>query len=150
MPMQLSTNKPLTWKTCFPLAVVLAKRVSKLLSLSYRVCNSKEWFCTFSFLPNFITKTRTPLCMTHASRCSQYHHWQSCDGDRDEMLLCPIRAIKRYLSRKDWMLHFVLFSNREGEFGVLKHHLLWIRSVISHTYQSAADEDYRTAKVKAH
>ena len=60
-PLNLPSDKHFTWKTSFLLALVSAKRVSELHSLSFRVCHSHGWrFCTFSFLPDFESKTLNP------------------------------------------------------------------------------------------
>ena len=67
------------------------------------------------------------------------------DGDRDGMLLYPIRIIMRYQSRtKQFMPEcsrlFVSKTTRKKQ--VSKNTiLLWIRSVISHTSLSATDKD---------
>ena len=50
------------------------------------------------------------------------------DGDRKELLLCPISALKRYLTRTRAVsprnLVFVCVYVPAEEEGVLKHHLL--------------------------
>ena len=58
-PLKLSSNNHPSWKTCFLLALVSAKRVNELYSLSFQVRHSLGWrACTFSFLPNFVGKTQ--------------------------------------------------------------------------------------------
>ena len=63
--MKLSSNKHLTRKTCWLLALTLAIKVSKLHGLSYQLRYSEGWrSCIFSFVPNFVAKTQNPpvLC----------------------------------------------------------------------------------------
>ena len=61
-PLKLSSDKHLAWKTCFLLALALAKKVSELHGLSFQVCHSRGWqSCTFSFLLDFVAKTQNPL-----------------------------------------------------------------------------------------
>ena len=51
-PLKLAADKHLDWKMSFLLALVLAKRVSELHGLSFRVHHLCSWkFGTFSFLP---------------------------------------------------------------------------------------------------
>ena len=58
------TDRHLTLKTCFLLALASAKRVSKLHGLSYKVKHSRGLTsCTLSFLHSFVAKTQHPaLC----------------------------------------------------------------------------------------
>ena len=57
-PLKLASDKHLTWKTSFLLALVSAKSASKLHGISFRVRHSCRWkSCTFSFLLDFVAKT---------------------------------------------------------------------------------------------
>ena len=57
-PLKLTSDKHLTWKMSFLLALALAKRVGELHGLSFRVHYSSGWrSCAFSFLLDFVTKT---------------------------------------------------------------------------------------------
>ena len=63
----------------------------KLHSLSFRVCHSQGWrSCTFSLLPDFIAKTQNPFVPD--PRLDDF-----VDSDRDELFLCPIRALRKYV-----------------------------------------------------
>ena len=103
-PLKLTSDKHLTWKKSFLLALVSAKRVSELHGLSFRICHSCGWrSCTFSFLLGFIAKTQNPSVPD--SRFEEFTIPSLDDfvgGDRDE-LLCPICALRKYLS---WTEHF--------------------------------------------
>ena len=55
------------------------------------------------------------------------------DEHRNKMLLCPIRAFKRYLSRPE---SSTLFISTIKQKRVQSTNLFWIRLVISYTYQS--------------
>ena len=100
--MKSSSDKHLTWKTCFPVVLPSAKRVSELHGLSYIIVRySRGWrSCTFSFLLDFVAKKQN---LSVYDSCIDEFTLPSLadfvDGDRDEMLLCPIRTIKRYLIR---------------------------------------------------
>ena len=53
--------------------------------------------CTFSFFPNFVAKTQNPsVCETHFEEFTVPSLADLVDDDRDEMLLCPMRALKKY------------------------------------------------------
>ena len=102
-PLKLASDKHLTWKTSFLLAVASAKRVSELRSLALSVHHSRGWSsCTFFFLPDFVAKTQNPSVLD--SRFEEFSVPSLDDfvgGDRDELLLCPIRALRKYLSQME-------------------------------------------------
>ena len=79
---------------CILLALTLANRVSGLHGISFYVQHSQEWnSCTFSFVPDFVAKTQNSLI--HDPRFEVFTILSLdnfMDGDRDEFLLCPIRA----------------------------------------------------------
>ena len=98
-PLKLSADKHLTWKTCFLLALTLAKRVGELHGLSFRFYHSKgQRSCIFLFLPDFRAKTQNPSVSD--SLLEKFVVPSLADfmgGDRDKMVLFPIRAIQGYL-----------------------------------------------------
>ena len=102
-PLKLASDKHLTWKTSFLLALVSAKRVSELHGLSFRVHHSLGWRSfTFLFLPDFVAKTQNPSIPD--SRFEEFSVPSSDDfvkDDRGELLLCPICALRKYLSRTE-------------------------------------------------
>ena len=75
------------------------------------------------------------------------------DGDR-EMLLCPVRAVKWYISRTDQ--YFPASSNLFISNGRVKKYaskniiLSWLKSVIKETYRSASDSNCTAVKASAH
>ena len=71
------------------------------------VCYSRDWrSCTFSFLTLW-PRPKVLQCPTLTSMSSltvpSFEYF--VDGDRDELLLCPIRALWKYLS---WMEQYRL------------------------------------------
>ena len=132
------------------LALASTKKVSKLHNLFYQVRHLKGWkFSTFSFFPDFTS--------VYDSRFEEFiipSLADFMDEDREEMLLCPIRAFKRYFSRTEHLrpafsAPFVSTTKRKKRVSYNTIPLL-IRSVISHAYKSVTNEDYRTVKVKVH
>ena len=102
-PLKPASDKHLTWRTSFLLAFALAKRVNELYSLSFCVSNFLGWrSCTFTFLPDFVTKTQNPVVPNPLFDEFTIPSLDDfVDGDRDEFLLCPIRALCKYLSRSE-------------------------------------------------
>ena len=115
----------------------------------------KGWrSCTFSLVPDFLAKTQNPS--VHDFYFEEFTVPSLVDfvyRDRDEMLLCSIRAI-RYFSRAEqsWpecVSQSVLTTKRKK--GVCRNTiLLGIRLVISHAYLSVTNKDCRAVKVKTH
>ena len=108
----------------------------------------------FLFHSDLVVKTQNPLI--YDPRFKEFSIPSSGDfvgGDGDELLLCPIRALRKYLSCTEQYRAEVSnsFVSTKREKRVSQNTIsFWIRSVISHVYRSASDEDCRLVKVKAH
>ena len=91
-PLKLASDKHLTWKMSFLLALVSAKRVSELNCLSFLVHHSCGWgSVTFSFLPDFVAKTQNPSVPDPRFEEFTVPSLDDfVDGDWDELLLCSI------------------------------------------------------------
>ena len=152
----MASDKHLTWKTSFLLALASAKSVSELHWLSFRVRHSHgRRSCTFSFLPDFVAKTQNPS--VHDPRFDEFTVLSLdnfVDGDRDELLLCPIRALRKYLS---WTEQY--HPGIEGLFISTGMRKKWVfrntisfclRSVISFAHSSTLEEDCRSLRIRAH
>ena len=81
-------------------------RVSKLHSLSCRVCHLKSWrSCSFS-PPDFLGKTQN--LFVYDLRFEEFtlpYLADFMDKERGEMLLCPVRSLKRYLRKIEQLRH---------------------------------------------
>ena len=98
-PLKLASDKHLTWKTSFLLTLASAKRVSELHGLSFRVRHSQGWrSCTFSFLPDISKNQNLSVPVPHFGEFMVRSLDDFVDGDRDEILFCPIRTLKKSLS----------------------------------------------------
>ena len=65
-------------KVVFHWLLTLAKRVGKLHGFLCWVRYSEDCrSCTFSFLPDFVPRPRTPPCTIHALKTLQFHHFLS-------------------------------------------------------------------------
>ena len=100
-PLSTASDKDLTLKTVFLLALASSKRVSELHGLSKVVSHTREWSSvSLSLAPDFVAKNQIPddpssyvgtfsiPALTNLEKCS----------DKD-LLLCPVRAMRKYLSR---------------------------------------------------
>ena len=100
-PLNLCSDRDLTIKTVFLLALASSKRVSELHGLSYVTKHSRGWTSvTLEFVPEFVAKTQNPSI--HDDRFVSFtipSLSDFCGNDRSEMLLCPVRALRAYLKR---------------------------------------------------
>ena len=144
-PLKLASNKHLTWKTSFLLALASAKRVSELHGLSFLVCHSGSWrSCTFSFLPDYVGEIENPSLPDPCfNKFTDLSLDDFVDSDRDELLLCPIRAFHKYLS---WMEQYcpeikdLFISTGMRKIRVSCNTIsFWLRSVISFANSSVSE-----------
>ena len=153
-PLGHATIKFLTLKTVFLLAFASAKRVGELHGLFYKVSHSSGWKeMSFSFVPEFVAKTQDP---------SQYD--ERFDGfsvpalipsknNPLDNLLCPVRAMKKYLSRTEQFrphVRHLFVSLCRNKKKVSRNTIsYWLRKVVSDAY-SWAGKDSMLSRVKAH
>ena len=93
----MASDKYLTWKTSFLLALASAKRVSELHGLSFHVRQLRGWrSCTFFFLPDFVAKTQnSSIPDSHFEEFSLLSHDDLVGGEWNELLLCLVgEAVK--------------------------------------------------------
>ena len=129
--------------------------VSELNSLSFRVWYSQEWkSCTFSLVSDFMAKNQNPLIYDPRFEEFMIPSLDNVDGDRDELPMCPFIALRKCLSltkqyHPEISTPFVSTNKLKKQ--VSRNTIsFWIRSDISHTCESASDEDCRSVRVKVH
>ena len=140
----------------FLLALALVKRVSELHGLSFHVRHLRSWrSCTISFFPDFVAKIQN--LYVPDSRFDEFLVPSLDDfgvDDGDELLLCRIRALHKYLT---WTGQYR--PGIEGLFvstGWLKKQVshntvsFSLRPVITLAHASASEEDCRSLRVRAH
>ena len=155
-PLKLASDKHLTWKTSFLFVLVSAKRVSELHGLSFRICHSCRWkSCIFSSPPDFVAKTQNPSVPDFRFEKFWVPSLDDFIGDdRDELLLCPIRVLPKYLSRTEQYRTGIegLFVSAGCRKKRMSHNMIsfWLRSVISLTHASASEEDCHSLRVGVH
>ena len=141
-PLEKASIRDLTLKTVFLLALASAKRVGELHALSFRVSHTAGWkSISFSFLPDFVAKNQDPS--KYDERFSSFSVPSLDDfvgSDPEELLLCPVRAMKTYLSRTQAFrpqLKSLFISTLKKPKVVAKNTIsFWLREVIRRAYQS--------------
>ena len=101
-PMRTATLAAVSGKTAFLLALASAKRRGELRAFSYRVQHPENWeSVTLQPLPEFVAKTEVPgrpETRLQPVTLQGLASFAGPDLDHDRTL-CPVRAIKIYLSR---------------------------------------------------
>ncbi|XP_064087254.1 uncharacterized protein LOC135201886 [Macrobrachium nipponense] len=96
-PIENLTLRQLTKKVLFLTALATAKRVSELQAVS-RLVSYKGDDIFLSFLPEFVAKTESEAnTLPRSFRVLALRDF--VNGDPEEMRLCPVRALRVYLSR---------------------------------------------------
>ena len=127
-------------KTLFLIALASAKRVGELHALSYRVSHSTDWKeVSFSFVPGFVAKAQDQSSFDLRFESFTVPALLKPSSSPNGRLLCPVRAVKRYLDRTaqhrprcDRL--FIATGRTKKE--VSKNTVsFWLRKVISLAYQ---------------
>ena len=99
-PLRTCDERFLAQKTLFLLALDSAKRIGELHALSYRVSHSRNWGeVSFSFVPGFVAKTQDPSSLAPRFEVFTVPALPNARNNRNGRLLCPVRAVRRYLDR---------------------------------------------------
>ena len=70
------------------------------------------------------------------------------DGDREEMLLCPVRVVNHFLTA---ITVCVYFSTGFREKCISRHTMFsWLHSIIIDVYRMTSDRSHMAVKAKAH
>ena len=146
-PLAEASDRNLTLKTVFLLALASAKRVGELHALTDKVGHSRGWkSLSFSFMPDFVAKTQNPSVPDHRFDGFTIPSLRDFTGDDPrEMVLCPVRALRLYLKRTK-----PLRSTEQGRLflstGRVKKEVskntisFWLRETIRGAYQSSGQE----------
>ena len=154
-PLRESSDRDLTLKTVFLLALASAKRVSELHGLSSLVKHTRGWGSVcLEFVPEFVAKTQNPSVPdTRFESFSIPSLGDFVGFDADELLLCPVRALRHYLKRTQRLrpgLRRLFTSTGREKKEVSKNTIsFWLREVIRKAY-SSADSGPPPSRVRAH
>ena len=148
-PLKLASYKHFTRKTSYLLALALARRVRELHNLFFLVRHLRSWsYCTSPF---FLTSWLRPRILEEFSVPPLDNF---VGGDWDELLLCPIKALRKYLTRTEQYRPGIeglfISTGRRKKWVSCNTISFWLLSVITLAYVSASEEDCRSLRVRAH
>ena len=99
-PLRTCEERFLCQKTLFLLALAFAKRIGELHALSYRVSHARNWGeVSFSYVTGFMAKTQDPSSLAPWFEGFSVPVLPNARNNRNGRLLCPVRAVRRYLDR---------------------------------------------------
>ena len=156
-PLDQASDKNVTLKTVFLLALATAKRVSELHGLSYIISHSQGWQRVYlSMDPSFVAKTQVPgRPTTEPEPIAVPALEQVLAQGEEDLLLCPVRALKRYLkitkTARPVCSRLFVSSHKNVKKAISKNTIsYWIRQVINDAYKHSQERDLSQVQVKAH
>ena len=143
-PLRDASERHVAQKALFLLALASSKRIGELHGLSFRVSHTQGWkSMSFSFVPGFVAKTQDPSISDPRFESFTIPALPRRDSDPDARLLCPVRAVRRYLDltaihRPDRNRLFISPGATRKE--VSKNTIsFWLRQVISRAHSEAGE-----------
>ena len=142
-PLRSAPERFVAQKALFLVALASSKRIGELQGLSYRISHTEGWKqVSLGFVPSFVAKTQDP------SVSNPMYEGFSIPSlprgtDPDARLLCPVRALRRYLDMT--ASHRPALARLFISTGVSKKEIsknsvsYWIRQVISRAYSGVED-----------
>ena len=154
-PLKDADIKFITHKTVFLIALASAKRVSELQALSSVVLHTENWSSvSFDFADDFVAKTEIPALVKHQLRIFNVPALSQLSGDREDLLLCPVRALRVYLeaTRDRRKGGNRLFLPVLGDKLMVSKNTIsaWLSTTIKRAYESDRSDQHRLFKVSAH
>ena len=150
-PLSAEGLKHFTMKTLFLVALAMAHRIGELQALSSSVGFNKDGSAILSFAHDFVAKTQ--LKDRSVLRDFVIPSLKSITDDKDELLLCPVRALKLYLkvTRFESRANRLFVSPRDFSKPLSKNAIsFFLRSVIIDAYSSIPEKWVKISKVNAH
>ena len=150
-PLASSSLRDLTQKVLFLVSLATARRVGELQAVARDVSFSGS-DAFLSYLPEFRAKTESAVNPLPRSFCVR--SLNSFVGNLpDELLLCPVRALRAYLDRTSSVLprpRTLFVSPRSTARSLSKNALsFFIRDIISHAYSSSSSSSAASAPSSA-
>ena len=157
-PLEEASQKHLTWKTIFLLALASGKRRSEIhaWTLEGLLCLGEWDQVQLSPSPSFIAKNQLakegPQSVAPVLIPTLHSNQDTEDKD---ILLCPVRALKTYVertaeSRKDRKLLFVSYKQGFSKDIQCSTISSWIKNTIKVCYSKAQHTDMDLTGIKAH
>lgn len=154
-PLDQADLKHLSWKTVFLLTLATAKRRSEIHALSVEEghlrFNMSDGSVSLLCQTGFLAKNQLPSVAPSQIVVPSLSH--SCGKDDEDRLLCPVRALKFYLSRvKPLRGHRKrLFLPLKGQGDISAASISrWIASTIRSAYQHLSDRDQSFLNIRPH
>ena len=157
-PMRTAPMAAVSGKTAFLLALASAKRRSELRAFSYRVQHPENWSSvTLQPIPEFVAKTEVPgrpETKLQPVTLQGLASFAGPDLDHDRTL-CPVRAIKIYLSRtKDTRAgrRELFIPYKSGAMQSIAPATIssWIQKTIQQAYKDPTVEEASLGQARAH
>ena len=157
-PMRSAPLSYVSWKTAFLLALASAKRRSELRAFSHSVMHKEDWSSvTLKPLDEFVAKTEVPGRPDTRLQPVTLPGLATFAGPDLEVdrTLCPVRAIKIYLSRSKDIRNgrkelFVPFKTGAKQSIAPATISSWIQKTIHHAYSDINAEEEALGQVRAH
>ena len=139
-PIKEAEERFLAQKMLFLIALASAKQVGELNALSYRVPHATDWKeVSFSFVPGFVAKTQDQSSFDPRFENFTVLALSKSSSSPNRRLLCPVRAVKRYLDRtaqhRPRCEQLFITSGRTKKKVSKNTVSFWLRMVISLAYQ---------------
>ena len=157
-PLRSAPLKFVSWKTVFLVALASAKRRGELRAFSYKVLHTANWdSVTLQPLPDFVAKTEVPGRPDTRLEPVTLKGLSSFLGPdlSEDRKLCPVRAIKVYLSRthdvragrKQLFIPYKPGSTQPIAAATISS---WIQNMVRYAYQDVSEEEASLGQVRAH
>ena len=157
-PLRSAPLKFVSWKTVFLVALASAKRRGELRAFSCKVLHSANWSSvTLQPLPDFVAKTEIPGRPDTRLEPVTIQGLSTFVGPdlADDRKLCPVRAIKVYLSRtqdvragrKQLFIPYKPGSSQPIAAATISS---WIQNTVRFSYQDVSPDEASLGQVRAH
>ena len=150
-PLSAEGLKEFTMKTLFLIALATAHRIGELNALSNNVGFKKDGSAILHFSHEFIAKTQSRT--RPVAREFIIPALSSITSDKDELLLCPVRALKLYLkvTRFENRASRLFVSPRDFTRPLSKNAIsFFLRSVIKDAYANIPEAWVKISRINAH
>ena len=150
-PLTASNITECTIKTIFLTALATAQRVGELQALSNNIGFGRDGSLLLSYSPDFLAKTETLI--NQVNRSFKIETLSSITNDRQELLLCPVRAIKKYLKLTDspGRAKKLFVSPRNFSKPLSKNAItLFLKKAIAHAYDNISPHLTKLTRINAH
>ena len=155
-PLCNASRRSLTLKTAFLTQLALAARPGELTKLG-RVVRASRLKCSITPMPGATLKSTRPgeVRLMREVTISSLH--EITDGDPDEMLLCPVRMLRRYgevtaTLRGDGSALFLPINSAAPRARPVTANTVsaWIKAVIKDAHETLGEADLKLAGRSAH